>query len=58
MPNVKFKCLVLNGNVVRQGLRIKRNNVLETLKSSIGKRVVEALVKLWREKGHLGIGTS
>jgi outer membrane PBP1 activator LpoA protein len=39
-------------------LRIKRNNVLEILKGSMGKRVVEALVKLWREKGHLGVITS
>jgi hypothetical protein len=39
-------------------LRIKRNNALETLKGSMEKRVVEALVKLWREEGHLGIFTS
>ena len=39
-------------------LENKENNVLETSKGSMGKRVVEALVKLWREKGHLGVITS
>jgi len=31
---------------------------LEASNGSMGKRVVEALMKLWREKGHLGLFTS
>jgi hypothetical protein len=40
--------------------RLEKREIMswKPLKGSMGKRVVEALIKLWRENGHLGVFTS